>query len=269
MRIATLSAFLLALTPALAAAQRDDAEWLDNCRNNRWNSERENSCEVRVTGFRLGGRTLTVDAGRNGGISIHAWDRDSVEVHERIQAQSDSRGDASDLARQVRVSVNGANIRADGPSFYRRNGSWSVSFDIWVPRSVNLELSASNGPIGITGTRGTVNADTENGPLALIGVSGDVHARTRNGPLHVALSGRRWEGGSLDAETTNGPVNLEIPGGYSAHLVTGTVNGPMRSDIPLTLRGHISARRIETDIGGGGATVRAVTTNGPLVLRRM
>jgi len=51
--------------------------------------------------------------------------------------------------------------------------------------------------------------------------------------------------------------------------VTGTTNGPMRSDFPITLQGHISTRRIDTEINGGGPTVRAVTTNGPLVLRRM
>ncbi len=269
MRKGTLLAFLLLLAPAVASAQRNDSEWLDNCRSNRWNNDRDNYCEVRVTGFRLGGKTLDVDARENGGIAIHAWDRDSVEVHERIQAWGNTSGEAADIGRQMRVTVNGAKIRAEGLLSRGRNTSWSVSYDIWVPRSVNLDLVASNGPIGITGTNGAVNATTENGPLSLVGLSGKVHARTSNGPLHVSLAGRRWEGGSLDAETTNGPASVDIPEGYSAHLVTGTINGPMRSDFPITLRGNISARRIETDIGGGGSTVRALTTNGPLVLRRM
>src|SRR5205809_2405829 len=101
MRKQILIAFLSILTPALASAQRDDRDWLDDCRNSRYNNDRENYCEVRVTGFRLGGRTLTVDAGPNGGIAIHAWDRDSVEVHERIQAQAYSSSDAADIGRQI------------------------------------------------------------------------------------------------------------------------------------------------------------------------
>jgi hypothetical protein len=269
MRKGTLLAFLLLLTPAVASAQRDDRDWLDDCRSNRWNNDRENYCEVRVTGFRLGGRTLSVDAGPNGGIAVHAWDRDSVEVHERIQAQAYSSGDAANIAHQIRVIVNNGSLRSEGPTNLRRNSNWSVSFDVWVPRSVNLDLETTNGPIGISGTRGSVNARTVNGPLSLTGLAGEVHARTSNGPLKVSLTGKRWEGGSLDAETSNGPVNLEIPEGYAAHLVTGTVNGPMRSDFPLTLQGNISGRRISTDIGGGGPTVRALTTNGPLTLRRM
>ena len=75
------------------------------------------------------------------------------------------------------------------------------------------------------------------------------------------------EGAGLDAETSNGPVMLSVPAAYSAHLVTGTINGPVQIEIPLTLQGRIG-RRIETDIGSGGAPVRAVTTNGPLVVSR-
>ncbi len=41
----------------------------------------------------------------------------------------------------------------------------------------------------------------------------------------------------------------------------------MQVDFPMTLQGRIG-RRLETDIGAGGPTVRAVTTNGPLVVDR-
>lgn len=263
-----LFALLTVLAPAVASAQRSDADWLDDCRHNRWNNDRDSYCEVRTATLSLGGRPLVVDAGSNGGISIHGWDKSSVEVHERIQAEAYSSGDAENIAKQVRVVIEDGRISSEGPSTYR-NTSWSVTYDIYVPRSVSLQLEATNGPIGITGTSGRVEARTVNGPLSLSGLSGQVHARTSNGPLRVTLVGRRWEGGELNAETTNGPVDLSIPDGYSARLVTGTVNGPMRSDFPITLQGNISARRIETDIGGGGPTVRAITTNGPLVLRRM
>jgi Uncharacterized protein conserved in bacteria len=266
MRTRLLLALLtLTVAPGIASAQRDDRSWLDNCRDN-YNNDRENYCEVRVAGFKLGGRTLAIDARQNGGIAVHAWNGDSVEVHERIQAQADTREQAAAIGRAIRVGLNDASIRADGPDT-ERHQSWSVSYDVWVPASAALRLDATNGGISINGTRGTVEARTVNGPLALVGLAGEVRARTSNGPLRVTLAGNHWEGGSLDAETVNGPANLDIPAGYSAHLVTGTVNGPMRFDFPITLQGHIS-HRIDTNLGSGGATVRAVTTNGPLVLRR-
>jgi hypothetical protein len=268
MRRQFLIALLSLVAPVAASAQRSDAEWLDDCRNNRWNNDRDNYCEVRTASARLSGGSLTVDAGQNGAISIYAWDKDNVEVHERLSAQALSTREAEDLVKGIRVGISDGRITTAGPDQGRRQ-SWSVSYVIFVPRAVNLNLEATNGPIGITGTKGKVEARTTNGPLSLVNLAGDVHARTSNGPLKVSLSGKRWDGAGLDAETTNGPVNVEIPEGYAARLVTGTTNGPMRTDFPITLRGHISARRIETDIGGGGPTVRAITTNGPLVLRRM
>jgi hypothetical protein len=266
MRTRSLLALLtLTVVPAIASAQRDDRSWLDNCRDNS-NNDRENYCEVRIAGFRLSGRTLAIDARQNGGIAVHAWNGDSVEVHERIQAQADSYDAAATIGRAIRVGLDGASVRAEGPDT-ERHQSWSVSYDVWVPTSAALHLDATNGGISITGTRGNVEARTVNGPLSLTGLAGEVHARTSNGPLRITLAGNHWEGGSLDAETINGPANLDIPEGYSAHLVTGTVNGPMRFDFPITLQGHIS-HTIDTNLGSGGATVRAVTTNGPLVLRR-
>jgi DUF4097 and DUF4098 domain-containing protein YvlB len=85
----------------------------------------------------------------------------------------------------------------------------------------------------------------------------------------VHLSGTRWDGVGLDAEAHNGPVDLAIPERYNAKLETGTVNGPMDLAFPLTVtvQGRLT-QRIQSTLGEGGATVRVVTTNGPLTIRR-
>jgi hypothetical protein len=56
-------------------------------------------------------------------------------------------------------------------------------------------------------------------------------------------------------------VNLSMPRNYSARLETGTVNGSMNIDFPITLQGSIG-RRITTQLGSGGPPIRALTTNG-------
>jgi hypothetical protein len=110
----------------------------------------------------------------------------------------------------------------------------------------------------------------QNGPISLSGVGGDVHAVAQNGPLQVRLTGTRWNGAGLDAETQNGPVQLSIPENYNARLETGTVNGPMESDFPITvtLNSGRSWKRMSMTLGDGGPPVRVVTTNGPVSLRR-
>jgi DUF4097 and DUF4098 domain-containing protein YvlB len=85
--------------------------------------------------------------------------------------------------------------------------------------------------------------------------------------LHIELSGDRWDGEALDVSTTNGGVSMSIPENYSAHLETGTVNGHLNIDFPVTVQGNIT-RELAVNLGSGGATIRAMTTNGGVRIRR-
>jgi DUF4097 and DUF4098 domain-containing protein YvlB len=142
-----------------------------------------------------------------------------------------------------------------------------VSYEIWAPRQTDIHASTHNGGVSAEDLDARLELSAVNGGINLQRVSGDVRGETTNGPLNVTLDGDQWRGTGLDLRTTNGPVNLEIPEGYSARLETGTVNGGMRIDFPITLQGTIG-RRISTQLGRGGAPIRAVTTNGPVEIRR-
>lgn len=266
--LASLALLAGGLSTRVAAQRaRDAGRWTDRCRDNDWGDDaRAHYCEIRATGFKAGG-ALSVDPGVNGGIRITGWDQDSVAVTAKVQAQAETDEAAHDLARQVRISTSGGSIVADGPSTSGRR-SWSVSFTVSVPRRSDLRAQTVNGPISVDEVTGKLDLRAVNGPIDLDAVGGDVHARTTNGPLVVTLSGAKWDGAGLDGETQNGPVTLAIPSGYAAHLETGTVNGPMSIDFPITVQGRISRHNIETDLNGGGPTIRAVTTNGPLTVQR-
>ena len=238
-------------------------DWLDRCRDNR--GDRERFCEVRER--RLSpSRSLDIDGQQNGSISVHGWDRSEVYVLAKIQTNGDDADEARDLASRISIETDGGRLRADGPSG-RRNESWSVSFEIWTPRQTNIHASTHNGGVSVDNLEARLDLSAVNGGLSLNRVSGDVRGETTNGPLNVTLDGDRWRGEGLDLRTTNGPVNLEIPDGYSARLETGTVNGGMRIDFPVTLQGVIG-RHITTQLGDGGAPIRAITTNGPVEVRR-
>jgi DUF4097 and DUF4098 domain-containing protein YvlB len=266
-RLAVLALVLSSVaTPLHAQRAQDPGRWTDRCRDDHWGDDsRAHYCEIRESGFKAGG-ALSVDPGGNGAIRIVGWDRDSVAVTAKVQAQAGTDEAARDLARRVRISAEGGAVRADGPSTGRRE-SWTVSFTVAVPRRSDVTAQTVNGPIRVADVTGKLELRAVNGPVSLDAVGGDVHARTTNGPLVVSLDGDRWRGAGLDAETENGPVTLTLPARYAARLETGTVNGPMNIDYPITLQGRISFRRITTDIGGGGPAVRVVTTNGPVTVR--
>jgi len=255
--------------PRLLAQGAGGDHWLDHCRHDDGGDGRVHYCEVRDAGFKAVG-AVTVDPGANGAIGITGWDRDSVAVREKIRTEARTDAEARALAGRLRIVASGGTISAEGPS--NEDGEdgegWSVSLDVMVPRHSDLTARTVNGPTAVDDVAGRMDLNAVNGPLSLEGLGGDVHARTVNGPLVVTLAGMKWDGAGLDSRTTNGPVVLRIPSGYAAHLETGTVNGPMSFDFPITVTGRFDGRSIDTDLGGGGPPIRARTTNGPLTVRR-
>lgn len=250
-----------------AAGQTDDDEWVRRCERDWGDRDRERLCEVRVERIPARG-SLVVDGGQNGGASVIGWDRNEIEIHARVQAQAETMADARDIAGRVTTRTADGRIEAEGPDTGRRE-HWSVTFVVYVPRSIDLDLRAHNGPVSARNVTGRLVLETHNGPVSLRQVAGDVTAETHNGPVSVELSGTSWDGRGLTATTRNGPVTLEIPERYNAELETGTVNGPMNIDFPLqvTIEGRVG-RNLRTTLGDGGAPVRVTTRNGPLTLRR-
>ena len=268
--LALLGLCCLALTSApRLSAQSDDARWLRECQDEHDGSDdRGRFCEVRHTGFKPGGTTLTIDPDENAGAEIEGWDRDSVAVTIRIQTGARSDEDARALAKGITIEAAGSSIRVDGPSSGRHE-HWSASLVVMVPRRIGLGVRTVNGPLSVEGVSGQMELRATNGPVSLSGVSGDVEARVQNGPLTVTLAGTTWDGKGLDAEAINGPVTLALPEGYNAELEIGTVNGPINLEMPLTvtLNGRVRDR-IHTTLGKGGPPVRVVTTNGPITIRK-
>lgn len=285
MRIRLALASILVLSvPATVSAQTrshrhdqgDHDDWLEDCRRdrgNRWEGRdsRGRFCEERTMGWRAAaGQALAVDAGPNGGVSVSGWDRDSVHVIVRIQSRAGSDAEARELAGQIRINRENGEITADGPDS-RRYASWSVSYEIYAPTRTDLRLTTVNGPLAVEDMVSRMQLEVQNGPLSLQHLGGDVRARAQNGPLHVELMGTRWEGAGLDASTQNGPIVVEVPENYNAELETGTVNGPMEVGFPVTVQGRFGGRnrRLTTTLGSGGPMIRAVTTNGPAIIRRI
>jgi hypothetical protein len=274
-RLIVFAAVLGAALPSLLAAQRrgptSDAEWLDNCRNGEWGGgdDHVQACEVRQVPVHPSGRALEVDGRTNGSVNVRGWDGDSVRVTARLQAWGQSTVDAEAMLKEVRVTSDGRSVRADGPAgLGSHRSNWSASYVVWVPRQFDLTLDANNGGLSVAGVAGRLDLRTTNGSVALSNVGGDVHARTQNGSLNVELTGTSWQGTGLDAETQNGSVRLLVPDRYAALIETGTVNGRIETDFPVTLQGRLRRQQLSIPLNGGGKTLRVTTTNGSVRLSK-
>jgi hypothetical protein len=255
---------LLTLAPFLAVHAQAPRVVTDDpwCEERDNDDRREVYCEVRE--YALPARdALTVDAGTFGGIEVEAWDRNEVRLRARVQGNARTERDARRLVADTEIET-GRTIRPDAPEASR--DAWvGVSFELMVPRRTDLDLTANHGGIAIEGVEGRIAFEALNGGVSLDGVGGDVRGETTNGGLNVVLSGDAWAGRGLDVATVNGGVRLVIPEGYSAELETGTVNGRVRLDFPVAVQGEVGDRLVTT-LGRGGPRVRAVTTNGSVVL---
>lgn len=232
------------------------------CTDDNWSGDHVSFRELREVTLPNGG-AVNVDAGQNGGIAIRGEDRSDVLVRSCVQAWGTTETEAKARVSQVSISTSGT-IKADSSS---GDKNWSVSFQVLVPRSTNLDLTAHNGGISISGVNGTARFETVNGGVSLKEIAGDFKGHTTNGGVNVVLSGSAWRGNGLDVTTTNGGVRLLLPGNYSAHVETGTVNGGFSSNIAALNvdseeRRGSHAVRINTDINGGGPMIRVITTNG-------
>jgi len=245
-----------------ARAQQPEREM--NCDENS-QGDRVSHCEINETTLAAVPH-LSVDGGVNGGMTVKGWQKNEILVRARVQTSAESDGRARDLARQVIVHTGGGRVIADGPRNDRQE-NWSVSYEVFVPQKIDLDLKAHNGGIRIADVSGQLEFETTNGGVSLQRLAGNVHGHTTNGGLSVELAGSRWEGSQLDTSTTNGGVSMSVPANYSARLETGTVNGHIRVDFPVTVSGQID-RQLSIALGSGGPLVRAVTTNGGVSIKR-
>jgi DUF4097 and DUF4098 domain-containing protein YvlB len=263
--VATFALAVLLQTGALAEKWRivDGQDW---CDENKWERD-EHACEVREITIDADWSLITVDGGTNGGISVEGWDKDEIRIRAKIRAWDRNEDDARDTLKEIEIKLNGETIQADGPRMKNRHG-WSVSYELMVPRKSNLNLETLNGGIRIEDVEGEIRADATNGGLKLSQLAGDVDVHTTNGGVSVELHGDSWTGRGLEASTTNGGVKVWIPKDYNADLETGTVNGGIDFDFPITVQGRIS-KQIRATLGDGGPTIRIKTTNGGVRLKEI
>lgn len=205
--------------------------------------------------------SLSVDGRKNGGISVKGENRSDILIKACIRVWADNKETANSTLKSITISTNPVIEAENTPE-----KGWSVSYQVLVPKSTNLKLTAHNGGVSINNVVGNLEFETKNGGVALKRVGGNVKGFTKNGGVSVKLDGNKFNGSGLDVETKNGGISLSMPSNYSADIETGTVNGGLRSDfkeLKLKKKGRwYKSKQISTSINGGGPKIRVVTKNG-------
>jgi hypothetical protein len=173
------------------------------CSGENWSGNNVSLRDLREMTIPASG-TLNVNGGQNGSISVKGKERSDVLVRACVQTMGATEIEAKSLASAIRVETSPAITAVSSAG----DNHWSVSYEVLVPRSTNMQLAAHNGGISISGVDGSADFETTNGGVRLANVSGDVNGRTTNGGVDVVLSGNAWRGSGLDVKTTNGGSNF-------------------------------------------------------------
>ena len=251
---------------SLSAQMQNNTEKEMTCSNGNSDNGSVRHCEIREQTVASVGK-LTVDAGPNGAANIKGWLQGSVLVRARVETRAESQGAAANMASQVSIDSSAGQVHALGPSS-TGDSSWSVSYEIFVPQTTDVDVKTHNGAVSISDVRGQLHFEVNNGAVRLKRVAGDVSGSTSNGAIQAELIGGSWEGRQMEITTHNGAVTVSMPEYYSAHVKAETSNGGIQSDFPMTLTGEIRPRAVDFNMGSGGPLIHITTSNGQVHLKR-
>jgi DUF4097 and DUF4098 domain-containing protein YvlB len=183
----------------------------------------------------------------------------------------------------VRLESFGGGLIAkiDKPTFMT-NQSVSVSLDVQVPNDCDLELTTHNGAIVIRNISGRLNGTTHNGRVTaeqVFGttelhthngsvtcreISGDSRLKSHNGSIKVYYTEAAPSVCDISIITYNGGIEIETPSNFAGEFNASTHNGSIRTDLPITIVGKISKRKLAGKIGNGQGKLHLETHNGSI-----
>lgn len=216
----------------------------------------------------------------NGGIRISTWDQPRVRVVAEKEVEGD-RNDVKQALKELRVEIvpkdGGLVIMTHFPKESNGVGgffSWltgddtdaQVSYELTVPRTMNLDIRNTNGSIRLSDVTGQLELDTTNGKIEVARCAGSIEASTTNGSITADLV-KFTRGQPLRFETTNGRITVNMPADFAGDIDASTTNGSIDTDFPVTTT-KFSENRLRGSVNGGGTPLRLRTTNGSIDIRK-
>jgi hypothetical protein len=214
----------------------------------------------------------------NGRITIHSSNEPLVRIHaeKRVEGRDSeaARRAMSEMKIEATSVDGGVHIVTHEPrsldgSFWSfllgDSVSTSVTYDVVVPRTMDLDISNVNGAVAASDVSGRLRVETTNGKIDLARCGGTVDASTTNGGIRAELV-QVTAGRELNFETTNGRITLIVPQSLAANIDAGTTNGSITTDLPVTTK-NFESNSLRGAVNGGGPSLRLRTTNGGIEIR--
>jgi len=201
----------------------------------------------------------------NGRVEIEGVDGSTVEVRAEKIARGATDTGAQELLPRIKiiedVQPNRVSVETERMNGIMIGASFEVRYHVRAPRGAVVDVTTTNGGIGLTGLAGKIQAHTTNGGVTAKEIGGGIDARSTNGGVSIDLASLGAD--PISAHTTNGGVTLFLPDSAKADVSAACTNGGILVAPELTLAvTEQSRRRLEGKFNGGGTHIDLQTTNG-------
>jgi hypothetical protein len=224
-----------------------------------------------------------------GSITVKGGDTTECSVVADVTVRAPTQEEADQIAQKVKINLvpQGSNVSlyVEKPKL-KGNRSVGVSFDVTVPRNINLRCETSYGAIEIEDIIGSIHADTSFASILCLDIEGDMHLDTSYGTIECDNITTK----SIEAESKFGSINIECssstPGDINANIETSYGNilfvtaadfagsitaatsfGIIETDIPILVKGEIGDDEITGSVGEGTGNLNLKTSFGSIRIK--
>jgi len=217
----------------------------------------------------------------NGNVDVKSWDNSEVEIIAYKKVRASSKDEAEKFLNELKIDIvqSADEIKIEtitphslksGGGFFdwlfgSANHSFSVEYEIKVPKSIDLNIKTTNGKIFCQQIKGRLRLGSTNGKITARQIEGLVRASSTNGSLDIELLSVPADE-EINFSTTNGSITLHLPENYGAKIDLQTTNGHIDSDFPYTVERSRSRQHVWGSIGSSDGDLYCHTTNGDIRL---
>ncbi len=170
----------------------------------------------------------------------------------------------------IKVKTSSGKIQLSEASF--GNCDLHTSYGSITAEQLNgdsIKLHSSSGGINVTkASVPVVDIFTSYGRITCREITvADIIAKTSSGGIDIECSKLSPSEISADVVTSYGSIDFTAPKDFSGRVELGTNYGSVRTDLPITISGQVSKKRITGTIGQGNGKVFLRTSSGSVRLK--
>jgi hypothetical protein len=132
-----------------------------------------------------------------------------------------------------------------------------------------IRLTSASGTVNVTDARAeTIELSTSYGPVKARDITtGDLKAGSSSGSVNVAFTPSTPTDLKAHVKSGYGSINVATPPGFAGTVRLATDYGSVRTELPVTISGSVSKKKLNGTIGQGTGSLDLETKSGSIDLR--